>query len=60
MYPMLELFIPLIGLAGLLAYYFLSSDMKASRRLTELEKMRNSKTPNSGQEYYGWELHDLI
>jgi hypothetical protein len=57
---MLELFIPLTGLVSLLAYYFLSSDMKLSKRLAELEKMKNSKTPKSGQQYYGWELHDLI
>jgi len=58
---MIQLFIPLTGLVCLLAYYFLSSDMRLSKRLQELEKMRNNKSEETQtQKYYGWELHDLV
>ncbi len=58
---MIQLFIPLTGLVSVLAYYFLSRDMKLTKRLNELEKRRkNNAVINETQKYYGWELHDLI
>lgn len=58
---MIQLFIPFIGLISSLAYYFLSQDMRISKRARELEKMRNENSPqNNSEKYYGWELHELI
>jgi hypothetical protein len=58
---MIQLFIPLTGLISAIAYYFLSQDMKISKRASELEKKRSeNSTPGSSEKYYGWELHDLI
>jgi hypothetical protein len=58
---MIQLFIPLIGLISVLAYYFFSVDMKISKRMKELERMRSeNNTKNSSEKYYGWALHDLI
>lgn len=58
---MIQLFIPLTGLVSVLAYYFFSRDMKMSRRLNELEKMRkDSAVEDRTEKFYGWELHDLI
>lgn len=57
---MIQLFIPLIGLSSLLAYYFLSNDMKASKRIHDLEKMKNLDSADTKTGYYGWELHELI
>jgi hypothetical protein len=58
---MIQLFIPLTGLISVLAYYFLSNDMKTTKRANELEKMRTeTNTEGPSEKYYGWELHDLI
>ncbi|MGP8214108.1 MAG: hypothetical protein ACLQQ4_00955 [Bacteroidia bacterium] len=56
MKTVIQLFIPLTGLVCLLAYFFLSSDMRMAKRLCELDKMKEGEMQNRG----GWEFNDLI
>ena len=58
---MIQLFIPLTCLVSLLAYYFISYDLKFRKRVKGLEKLRkDNETDGANTQYYGWELNDLI
>jgi len=60
-FTMIQLYIPLVGLVIVLAYYFIAFEVKFIRRINNLKKMRKDNIArNSGIQYYKWELHELI
>jgi hypothetical protein len=57
---MIQLYIPLVSLIVLLAFYFVSYDILFNKKAKLEQFKKTNEEENNTPKYYGWGLHYLI